>query len=141
MSKLIKLSIIFLLIINIFSITILSVQAAGFVPDDQGGCPNGAKNCGNYQLNDFMKVALLLSQFILGIVGSLALLAFIAGGLMWMLSAGNQELVTKGKNAIIGATVGLIIVFTSFMIIQLVFSALGIPNAGAGQWAVSGWFK
>lgn len=83
----------------------------------------------------------MIANFILGLVGSLALLAFVAGGLMMMLSAGNAEWVTRGKQAIIGAVIGLVIVFTSYMIIQLVFSALGIPAAQNGAWSVSSWFK
>jgi len=37
--------------------------------------------------------------------------------------------------------VGLAIVFTSYMIIQLVFTALGVPNTASGGWAISDWFK
>jgi hypothetical protein len=156
MFKLIKFSIIILLMFNLFSVGALTVFSADPTPaTEQPGtpllpAPNGPKpdkgcdgttNCGNYTLNDLMKIALTISQFILGIVGSLALLAFVAGGLMWLLSAGNPEWVTRGKQAIIGAVVGLAIVFTSFMIIQLVYSALGIEKAAGGKWAASDWFK
>lgn len=153
MQKILKFSIILLLIFNIFSIGILSLQAAappqgptpsgqtldsidsanyaprGLVPDDQPGkCPPGyTGNCGNYRLNDIMLVVVNVSNLILELVGSLALLAFIAGGLMWLLSAGNAEWVTRGKQTVIGAAIGLAVVFTSFMIIQLVYSALGAP--------------
>jgi Type IV secretion system pilin len=134
--KIIKLSIVFLLLFNIFFIGLLGVRAAGLVPEPSGtppaGCPAGS-NCGNYQLNDFMKVAINVSNFILGIVGSLSLLAFIAGGLMWMLSAGNAEMVTRGKQTIIGAVIGLAIVFTSFMIIQLVYASLGLNWKGTTE--------
>ena len=97
---------------------------------------------GDCELNDFTRVAINISKIILGIVGSLALLAFVAGGLMMMLSAGNPEWVTRGKQTLIGAVVGLSIVFTSYMIIQLVFASLGINNA---QWSImtakEGWLK
>ena len=156
MIKPIKFSIICLLIINIFSVSILTVSAADptqtpLLPPPTGtrpdGCPSGTTNCGNYQLNDFMQIALIVSEFILGLVGALALLAFIVGGLMWLLSAGNAELVNRGKQAIVGAVIGLAIVFTSFMIIQLVYSALGIEKATKNSaWSVftgkkSDWFK
>ena len=148
MKNIIKISIILLLLVNVFSIGVLTVSAT-ILPDpkgDKGTCT--ADNCGNYTLNDMARTAITISEFILGIVGSLALLAFVAGGLMWMLSAGNAEWVTRGKQTIIGAVVGLAIVFTSYMIIQLVYSALGIEKATKnGAWSTftgdpkKDWFK
>lgn len=134
---------------NIFSVAALTVNAAGILPteSDNAKCPpdpNTGKpieNCGNYSLNDTVSTAVKVSEFILGIVGSLALLAFVAGGLMMMLSAGNAEWVTRGRQTLIGAVVGLAIVFTSYAIIQLVFTSLGVENAAGGKWSVSGWFK
>lgn len=145
MTKIIKLSIILLLLINIFAIGALTASAAGLLPD-QNGPANGAcdpktTNCGNYTLNDMAGTAITVSQFILGIVGSLSLLAFVAGGLMMMLSAGNPEWVTRGKQTLIGAVIGLAIVFTSYAIIQLVFTSLGINAANNGLWSSSNWFK
>ncbi|MDO8668279.1 MAG: pilin [bacterium] len=115
-------------------------QSDGLLPTAHGPkCPDGSPNCGNYTLNDMVGLVLKISEFILGLVGSLALLAFVYGGIMWIISAGNAERVDIGKKAIIGAVVGLAIVFTSFMIIQLVYSALGIPRADKGEWSVSSW--
>ncbi len=126
----------------IFNVSAITISAEGLLPAQTGGaCPAGTTNCGNYTLNDMAGTAIKISQFILGIVGSLALLAFVAGGVMWMLSGGNPEWVTRGKQTIIGAVVGLAIVFTSFMIIQLVFTSLGIEAAAGGKWSVSSWFK
>jgi hypothetical protein len=123
-------------------------NAEGLLPDQSGAaaCPKDSSdnptNCGNYSLNDMARVSITISQFILGIVGSLSLLAFVAGGLMMMLSAGNPEWVTRGKQTIIGAVIGLTIVFTSYMIIQLVFTSLGIKDTG---WSImnatGGWLK
>ena len=137
MTKIIKLSIIFLLIVNIFTVGILTVYAEETTIINKADCTNyqckagdvserGKVCCGNYSLNDMVSVAAIASKLILSIVGSLALLAFVAGGMMWMLSAGNPEWVTRGKQTIIGAVVGLAIVFASYMIIQLVYSSLGI---------------
>jgi len=51
---------------------------------------------------------------ILGIVGSLALLMFVFGGLTWMTSSGNAEKIQKGKNIIVWAAIGLVIVFFAY---------------------------
>jgi len=48
---------------------------------------------------------------VLGIVGSLALLMFVFGGLTWMTSSGNAEKIQKGKNIIVWAAIGLVIIF------------------------------
>jgi hypothetical protein len=57
----------------------------------------------------------------LGVVGSLALAMFIFGGFTWMLSAGNSQAVEKGKNILIWATIGLIVIFTSYALVNFVF--------------------
>jgi len=61
---------------------------------------------------------------ILGVIGSLALVMFIYGGVIWMLSAGNQEQVTKGKNILIWATVGIVIIFTSYALVKFVLTTV-----------------
>ncbi|MDP2708837.1 MAG: hypothetical protein Q8O93_02195 [bacterium] len=148
MLKIIKFSIIFLLIFNVFIIAISAVNAEDTTIIKGTDCNNyqckaedtteqGKICCGNYSLNDMASVTTKIAALILSVVGSLALLAFVAGGLMWTVSAGNPDLVTRGKQTIIGAVIGLTIVFTSYMIIQLVFSSLGIE----GNWATSNWFN
>lgn len=61
---------------------------------------------------------------ILGIAGSLALVMFIYGGASWMLSGGNQEQVAKGKNIIIWATIGIVIIFTSYALVKFVLTTV-----------------
>ncbi|MDD4271214.1 MAG: pilin [Patescibacteria group bacterium] len=61
---------------------------------------------------------------VLGIVGSLALVMFIYGGITWMLSAGNQEQVTKGKNILIWAAAGIVIIFTAYALVKFVLTTV-----------------
>ncbi len=61
---------------------------------------------------------------VLGIIGSLALVMFIYGGASWMLSGGNQEQVTKGKNIIIWAAIGIVIIFTAYAIVKFVLTTV-----------------
>ena len=62
----------------------------------------------------------------LGVVGSLALLMFIYGGLLWMTSAGSDEKVKKGKDILIWATLGLIIIFASYALVHfIIFKGIG----------------
>ena len=88
---------------------------------------------GKCELNDFIKLAINVANWILGITGSLALAFFIYGGVMFLVSAGNTERVTKAKQIIIGAVIGLIIVFASYTIIRFVFQAGGLNWQGKSE--------
>ena len=63
---------------------------------------------------------------VLGLVGSLALAMFIWGGFNWMTAAGSSEKVQKGKDIMIWATLGLIVIFASYALVLLVFKTLGV---------------
>jgi len=57
----------------------------------------------------------------------LALVMFIYGGIIWMTSSGNAEQVTKGKNIIIWATIGLVVIFSAYALVNFVLTkALGV---------------
>ncbi len=115
--------------------------ASGTVPPS---CKNSTTTCkvpagsnvsqatyyGDYSLNDFVSLAINISKWILGIVGSLALIMFIYGGLMFLISAGSADSIAKAKKIIVAAVVGLIIVFASFLIIKFVMRAMGLDWNG-----------
>lgn len=61
---------------------------------------------------------------VLGVVGSLALLMFIYGGIVWMTAAGANEKVQKGKDILLWATIGLIIIFSSYALVDFVLNNL-----------------
>ena len=65
-----------------------------------------------------------LIQALLGIVGSLALVMFIYGGIMWLTSGGNPDQVKKGKQTIIWAIMGLVVIFSAYAILRFVFTVL-----------------
>lgn len=68
------------------------------------------------------KIIKRIIQFALGLTGVLALAAFVYGGVLWMISAGTQSFVTKGKQVMIWALVGLVVVFGSYAIVELIFT-------------------
>jgi hypothetical protein len=57
---------------------------------------------------------------LLGIVGAVALLMFVWGGIQWMTAAGNQEQVGKAKKTITWAALGLIAIFSSYAVLSLI---------------------
>ncbi|HOZ55738.1 MAG: hypothetical protein BWY51_00132 [Parcubacteria group bacterium ADurb.Bin316] len=92
---------------------------------------------GDYQINDFIVLATRVAKFIWAISGSLALLAFIYGGFMFLISAGSSERVNKARQIITGAVVGLIIVFGSYTIVYFIMKNIfGIANNPMR----TGWF-
>jgi len=58
---------------------------------------------------------------VLSFVGVLFLILMIYGGIIWMIARGNEQEVTKAKNIIIAAIVGIIIVASAYAITKLVF--------------------
>jgi hypothetical protein len=56
---------------------------------------------------------------VLGVVGSLALLMFVYGGLTWMTSSGNQEKVKKGRDILVWSAIGLAIIFASYALVRV----------------------
>lgn len=63
---------------------------------------------------------------LLGIIGSLALAIFIYGGFTWMTAMGDAAAVTKGKNTLTWAAIGLIVIFTSYALVNFVFNTIGV---------------
>ncbi|MHB8903642.1 MAG: hypothetical protein ACYC40_00870 [Patescibacteria group bacterium] len=115
-----------------FSPVLVHGQATGLVPPDhKGSCPVGyTGNCGDYELNDFIILAINISRWILGIVGSLTLIMFIYGGFIFLISTGSSEKIGEAKKIITAAVVGLLIVLSSFLIIKFVLSSMGIAWNG-----------
>lgn len=61
---------------------------------------------------------------ILGVVGAVALLMLVWGGVLWMTSQGSSERVKKGKDTITWAIFGLLAIFCSYAVIQFIFQSL-----------------
>lgn len=59
---------------------------------------------------------------ILGIVGSVALLMFVYGGIRWMTAAGNPEAIKQAKQTIVYAVLGLVAIFGAYLIIGFLIS-------------------
>lgn len=60
------------------------------------------------------------------IAGVITLFMMVFGGFQIITSAGNPKQAEKGKGALTGAVVGLLLIFASFWIIQLIETLTGI---------------
>lgn len=61
---------------------------------------------------------------ILGVVGAVALLYMVWGGITWMTSRGNAESIKKGKDTIVWGILGLAMIFSSYVIISFVIEIM-----------------
>lgn len=68
---------------------------------------------------------------ILGILGSISLLMFVYGGILWMTAAGNDEKIKKAKNTIVYAVLGLVMAFLSYTIVFTVLRGVLLPQVQA----------
>jgi hypothetical protein len=68
---------------------------------------------------------------VLGVVGSLALVMFIYGGLTWMLAAGSPQRVQKGRDILIWAVIGLVVVFSAYAMVKFLFTNIFLPTTTA----------
>jgi hypothetical protein len=124
-----KITFIVIISIAIFSFVINSLKAAG--TEDQSVPQNNSVSLTNPLTNttNAVDIPTLIGRVIngvLGVVGSLALVMFIYGGLMWMTSAGSDEKVKKGREILIWATMGLIVIFTSYTLVYfIIFKGIG----------------
>ena len=131
LKKTILVSILFAISLVLFSPVL--VYGAGIIPEPSGAstCPaNYNGTCGDYTVNDFIVLAVRVSSWILGIVGSLTLLMFIYGGTMFLISAGSSDKIGEARKIIVAATIGLLIVLASFLIIKFVLGAMGLSWNG-----------
>lgn len=65
-----------------------------------------------------------VTNTILYIVGIIAVIMLIIGGIRYVVSGGDSKKVTDAKNTVLYAIIGLIICFLAFAIVNFVISAL-----------------
>lgn len=66
-------------------------------------------------------------------------LLVVAGGAMIVFSTGNESYVSRGKDLIKAAVIGIAIMFAAFMIIEIAISAFGFAEI-KGSFNPSNWF-
>lgn len=97
---------------------------------------------GNCGFNDFIQLGVNLTKLILGMVGSLALLFFIYGGITFMLAGGKSEAIDKGKKIITNAVIGVAIVLGAWIIVNFAIAALtGTPVGDVKIFGTEDWWR
>ena len=63
-------------------------------------------------------------KIVLSFLGVIFIVLIIYAGFLWMLSAGNEERISKAKSIIISAIIGVAIILAAYAITQFVISNL-----------------
>ena len=130
MKKIFLSILLFCLLSIIFAPIITSAQ--GIVPCNPT-CDKDGKNCtGQCTINDFFTMLANIYGFIVKMIATpLAVIALTVGGIFMLISAGNPALMTKGKEILKWAIIGLALTWGSWLIIDFVLKAIGYT----GNWS------
>lgn len=90
---------------------------------DGSACAKGNGQGDN--LNDIFKT---VANILLFIVGAVAVIMLIIGGLRYVTSNGDQNAVTGAKNTIMYAIIGIVVAFLAFAAVNFVTSQLEAAN-------------
>jgi hypothetical protein len=95
---------------NSYAVNVIADQCASdptaAICKDQGASP--------------AKLIATIVNVLLFVVGAIAVIMIIVGGIMYATSAGDSGQVTKAKNTILYAVVGLVVAFLAFAIVNFV---------------------
>lgn len=106
---------------NVTTSSLFSSTGGRFIPEACTGKSNSLQTCG---VNEVLVVVINVSRFILGMIGSIALLMFIYGGVTFLVSSGNSQQVEAGKTILKNAVIGIMITFFAWISIGLLITAL-----------------
>ncbi|MFA5029832.1 MAG: hypothetical protein WC518_03795 [Patescibacteria group bacterium] len=109
----------------IFVLTALAVSAFvgpaladGLIPEN---CSGTAENCNPC---DIITVLVKAADLITGLSGTIALLMFIYGGLLWLTAYGKESQIQSGRGVIIATVIGLVIIFLAYTLISVAIGAI-----------------
>lgn len=120
---------------------------SGEVTGETGGSGSRSESSGSgtsasYRLRNPIQGATTIPQIIgkavravMGLVGAIALLMFVLGGVRWILAAGDSKEVQAASELLKNASIGLLIIFLSYTVITV---GMGLVNDLSGQGSSSG---
>jgi hypothetical protein len=89
--------------------------------------------CGDCKFSRFLGLFITISRWIFMFSGSAALAVMVYGGFLWILSGGNPERIKRGRDALTGAVIGVIIVISAWLIINFILTTLTGTKIGSDQ--------
>ena len=102
-----------MIVISLFLVNSVQADTTIKLPDPLGG-----------QGDDIPLLVGNIVKYILGILGVLALVMFISGGITWMTSGGVSDKIKKGRDTLVWAVLGLALIFFSYGLLEFILKAL-----------------
>ena len=93
--------------------------AEGIVPEGEKAIPNPL---GTY---DLQYIVTQVFNLAFGLAGLIALIYLIIGGYQYITSSGNPDAAEAAKGTIVNSIIGLIIVLTSFLLVNFALRQIG----------------
>ncbi|MCL5795055.1 MAG: pilin [Patescibacteria group bacterium] len=112
----------------------LHVVPDGCLLEEAPVCEEGKDDpktcCG---VNAMLQIIINVSQIVLSLTGSAALLMFVYGGIMFIIAGGAQDKISKAKDILKGSVIGIVIILCSWIIVNTVISALTDGKVTGGK--------
>jgi len=103
---------------SVLSLAILALPVVAFAQINLNyGNPSATFNLGSANLE---QTVVKIVQWVLTLLGLIAVIMIIYGGFMWLTAGGNEDKVSTAKKIISAAVVGLIIVLLAWAIVTFV---------------------
>lgn len=77
-----------------------------------------------------------ITNILLFIIGAIAVIMLIIGGVRYVVSAGDQNAVTSAKNTILYAIIGIVVAFLAYAAVNFVSNQLQTGTSGTGYHAI-----
>jgi len=131
-----------------FSILLLAVLFGGlFLPlISHSQCPDGLVPCGTLTCpcqfcHLFVLIQNIINFFLVSIVFPVATLLIIIGGMMFLLYTENAQKAEQAKSLLTATIIGLVLIFSSWIIVGLFLTAIGLSDFSINSLQIDKWFE
>lgn len=98
----------------------------------QGPIPDCAWSGSCRNINSLVEVLVKYGTNVFRLIGAMAFVMFVIGGFTMIFSMGNAERAKKGRDILVAAVVGIIIVFSAYLIVKFLLDALQVTSGFRG---------
>jgi hypothetical protein len=117
-------------------VSVAPAFAANLIPCGTNENPQACTLC------DFLRLGENIVDFLLfTIVPALAALMLAVGGVMYFLSGINSGLLKKAKDLLTYVVVGIVVLYSSWLIINTFFMLIGLNQAGSFGFDLKQWWN
>jgi cbb3-type cytochrome oxidase subunit 3 len=79
------------------------------------------------KVNNVQDLIGIIIRGLMGVIGTVALVMMLYGGITWMTARGNSESIQKARDTILWAGLGIILIFASYALVNFLFDVAD-PN-------------